>query len=75
MNKTLETALAEIARLPEAEQEEAAELLRLFADHRRPPYALEKDERTAVREALSQLREGRLATGADVDAVLRQSWG
>ena len=75
MNKTLETALAEIARLPEAEQEEAAELLRLFAEHRRTPYALDKKERAAVREALAQIREGRLAASADVDAVLRQPWG
>ena len=75
MNKMLETALAEIARLPEAEQEEAAELLTLFAEHRRRPYALEKEERAAVRQALSQLREGRMATDAEVDAVLRQPWG
>jgi len=74
MNKMLETALSEIARLPEADQEEAAELLRLFADRRRSPHALDDNERAAVREALSQLREGRLAAGADVDAVLRQPW-
>jgi hypothetical protein len=53
---------------------ERAGLLKLFADSRRAPYSLDNNERAAVREALLQVREGRLASESDVDAALRQTW-
>lgn len=74
MNKALETALGKVLRLPEAQQDLAAELLEQVAATSAGPYELSEDERSIVEAALARARSGKFASDAEADAVLRQPW-
>jgi hypothetical protein len=74
MIKVLEDALGKVLRLPEAQQEIAAELLEQLAADDSQPYLLSADERRVVTEALARAERGEFAADADVDAVLRRPW-
>jgi hypothetical protein len=74
MIKALEDALGKVLRLPEEQQEIAAELLEQLAHNEGEPYPLSPDERGAVREALARAERGDFADQSQVDAVLRRPW-
>jgi hypothetical protein len=74
MNKALERALGKVLRLPEAQQDIAAELLEQVAAGAAGPYELSDDERSVVDAALARARRGEFAAEAEVEAVLRRPW-
>lgn len=74
MNKALEQALGKVLRLPQDQQEVAAELLEQVAATAATPYVLSEDEKAAVQAALARARDGTFASEADVDAMLRRPW-
>jgi hypothetical protein len=74
MNKALEDALAKVLRLPEQEQEVAAELLELLTAGEQGAYPLSNDERAAVREALARARANAFASDEEVRAALHRPW-
>ncbi len=75
MTKLLDTAIATIRRLPEEEQDLAAEMLMIIADRANGVYALDEDEREAVARGLAEADRGDFASDDDVEAVLRKPWG
>jgi len=74
MNKALEDALGKVLRLPEAEQDVAAELLEQLAAGAAGPYQLTQNERSIVEAALARARSGEFAPDSDVETVLRRPW-
>lgn len=74
MNKALEHALGKVLRLPQEQQDVAAELLEQVAATAAGPYELSADERTLIEAALARARLGEFASENDVDALLRQPW-
>ena len=58
MIKLLEEAIAKVRELPEAVQEEAAEMLLSVASKAREPVRLDVDTRAAVRRGLEQAERG-----------------
>ena len=75
MTKLLDTAIATIRRLPEEEQDLAAEMLMIIADRANGVYALDDDEREAVKRGLAEADRGDFASDDDVEAVLQKPWG
>ncbi len=74
MNKALEHALGKVLRLPQDQQDVAAELLEQVAAAAAGPYELSEDERSTVESALARARSGEFASEAEVDAMLRRPW-
>lgn len=74
MIKALEDALAKVLRLPERQQEIAAELLEQLSAGDEPVYPLSSEERAAVREALARARRGEYAADDQVERVLLRPW-
>jgi hypothetical protein len=58
MTKLLEQAIAKVRELPEADQDEAAEVLLSVVSRFREPVRLDDDTRAAVREGSEQARRG-----------------
>jgi hypothetical protein len=58
MIKLLEDAIAKVRELPEAAQEEAAEMLLSVVSKTKEPVRLDADTRAAVRRALAQAERG-----------------
>jgi hypothetical protein len=58
MIKLLDQAIATIRRLPEEEQDLAAEMLLIIADRHKEPYQLDEDERKAVLQGLKESDRG-----------------
>jgi predicted transcriptional regulator len=75
MTKLLDTAIATIRRLPEEDQDLAAEMLMIIADRANGVYALDDDEKDAVTRGLAEADRGEFASDDDVEAVLRKPWG
>jgi hypothetical protein len=74
MNKALEHAIIKVLRLPDAQQEIAAELLEQVAAGSAEVHMLGDDERTIVQEALLRAQRGEFASDDEVDAALRRPW-
>jgi hypothetical protein len=58
MTKLLEQAIASVQKLPEAEQDEAAEVLLSLVSRFREPVRLDDETRAAIREGSEQARRG-----------------
>jgi hypothetical protein len=69
MTKLLEQAIASVRRLPERDQDLAAEFLLGFANPEAGRYQLSDDQVAEVELAKQEVREGKVATEADMDAV------
>jgi hypothetical protein len=74
MNKALERALGKVLRLPQDQQDIAAELLEQVAAAASGPYELSDDERTIVQTALTRANRGEFASDEAVTSVLRRPW-
>jgi hypothetical protein len=72
MTKLLEQAIEEIRRLPEPEQDEAAELLFDLMAKREEPLKLDDETRQAIRRGLEEVRAGKIATDDQVAAVFNR---
>ena len=73
MTKLFEQAIEEVRKLPEPEQDEAAELLFALAEKAKGPYRLSDDERTVVERALAEMERGEFATDEEIDEVFGRS--
>lgn len=74
MTKTverLEHLMAKLRRLPEVEQERAADLLTDLTDE---VYLLSDAEDAAIDEAMGQARKGQFISPQAADAILRKAW-
>lgn len=74
MNKALEQALGKVLRLPQDQQDIAAELLEQLAVAASGPYELSDDERSIVEAAFARARRGEFASDEAVDSVLQRPW-
>jgi len=71
MTKLLEEAISKVRELPEAEQDEAAEILFSLIASRTTPVALDVETRAAVREGLEQARRGEFASDEQIAALFK----
>jgi hypothetical protein len=69
MTRLLEQAIEEVRKLPEPEQDEAAELLFALAEKAKGPYRLSEDELVAIERGLAAADRGEFVTDEEVDAL------
>jgi hypothetical protein len=62
----LEQAIASLKNLPEAEQDEAAEVLLSLVSRFREPVRLDDETRAAIREGSEQARRGEFVSDAEM---------
>ena len=72
MTKLLERAVAKVCELPEADQDEAAEVLLSLVAKFHEPVRLDEQTRATVREGLEQARRGEFASDEEVAAVFKR---
>jgi hypothetical protein len=72
MNAKLKDIIRRVDTWPSEVQEEAANLLLALEQVYATPYELSDADRSAIDRSLEDLREGRLATDAQVDAVFKR---
>jgi len=72
MTKMLEEAIKKVRELPEAEQNEAAEMLLSVAAKSDEPVHLDDETRAAVREGREQARHGEFVSDEDMAAFFRR---
>jgi hypothetical protein len=72
MIKLLEEAIARVQHLPERDQELAAEFLLGFANPEAHRYQLSDQQAVEVESAIREVREGKIATEAEMDDVWRR---
>jgi hypothetical protein len=66
MSKLLDEAIKKVRQLPEADQDEAAELLLSVAARRDEPAPLDEETRAAIREGQEQARRGEFVSDSDM---------
>ena len=69
MTKRLEQALEKIRELPDADQDDAAELLLILAARAAAPEKLDAGTRAAIREGMAQARRGEFAADEEIAAI------
>ena len=72
MTKLLEEAVAKVRELPEADQDEAAEMLLFVAARKARPVALDEETRAAIREGREQARRGEFVSDEDIAAFFKR---
>jgi hypothetical protein len=72
MSKLLEEAIKKVRGLPEAEQDEAAELLLSVAAKSDGPVQLDDETRAAIREGREQARRGEFASDEAMAAFFKR---
>ena len=72
MTKLLEQAIEKVQRLPETEQNRAAELLLGFADSGQARYRLTDEQLAEVERARHEAREGKFASDEEMAALWRR---
>jgi predicted transcriptional regulator len=72
MTKLLEEAIRKVRELPEAEQDEAAEMLLSLASRQAGPIRLDEETRAAIEEGKSQARRGEFVTDGDMAAFFKR---
>jgi predicted transcriptional regulator len=72
MTKLLEQVIEKLKKLPEAEQDETAELLLNLIARRHEPIELDADTRAAVEEGLAQVERGEAVSQEEMDAFFRR---
>ena len=68
MTKLLEKAIEEAKQLPEADQNEAAEILLSIASRQRGLVELDEETRAAIDEGLAQARRGEFVPDEEMEA-------
>ncbi len=72
MTKLLELAIAEVRKLPPADQDEAAEMLLWAIETRTGSTPLDDETIAAIEEGLAQARRGEFATDAEIADVWKR---
>ena len=72
MSKLLEDAIEKVRKLPESDQDEAAEMLLSVASRRAEPVQLDAATLAAVKEGREQARRGEFASDEDMAAFFRR---
>lgn len=72
MTRLLEQAIAEVRKLPEADQDMAAEVLLSLARRDEPRYRLTPEQVEEVKLTLREVQEGKIATDEEVAALWRK---
>lgn len=72
MTKLLEEAIQKVRELPEADQNEAAEMLLSVASKANEPIRLDEETRAAVRDGLQQAERGEFVSDDDMAAFFRR---
>ncbi|MGD0025750.1 MAG: hypothetical protein ABSC37_14200 [Xanthobacteraceae bacterium] len=68
----LEEAIKKVRELPEADQDEAAEMLLSVASKNAAPVPLNDETRAAIREGREQARRGEFASDKDMAAFFKR---
>jgi predicted transcriptional regulator len=72
MTKMLEEAIKKVRELPEADQNEAAEMLLSVASKSDAPVRLDDETRAAIREGQAQARRGEFVSDKDMAAFFKR---
>ncbi len=72
MTKLLDLAIAEVRKLPRADQDEAAEMLLWAIETRAGSIPLDDETAAAIDEGLAQARRGEFASDAEIAALWRR---
>jgi len=72
MTKLLEEAIKKVRELPEADQDEAAEILLSVASKRGEPVRLDDETRAAIREGRDQARRGEFVSDEEMAAFFKR---
>ena len=72
MTKMLEEAIKKVRELPEADQDEAAEMLLSVAAKTAVPVRLDDETRAAIREGREQARRGEFVSDEDMAAFFKR---
>jgi len=72
MTKLLEQAISKVRELPEAGQDEAAEVLLALLSKLREPVRLDDETRAAIREGSEQAARGEFVSDEDMAAFLKR---
>jgi predicted transcriptional regulator len=72
MTKLLEEAIKKVRELPEADQDEAAEILLSVALRKGEPVRLDDETRAAVREGRDQARRGEFVSDEEMTAFFKR---
>jgi predicted transcriptional regulator len=72
MTKLLETAIAKLRELPEADQDEAAELLLSLAAKSTEPVRLDDVTRVAIHDGVAQAKRGEFVSDEDMAAFFKR---
>jgi hypothetical protein len=75
MTKLLQEAIERVLQLPEAVQDEAAEILLSVASKRAEPVYLDDETRKAVREGKAQASRGEFASDDEMAAFFKRHGG
>jgi hypothetical protein len=72
MSKLLEEAIATVRELPEGDQEIVARFILAFANPDAERYGLTDSQVAEIERARREVREGKIATDAEMDDVWRR---
>jgi predicted transcriptional regulator len=72
MTKMLEEAIKKVRELPEADQDEAAELLLSVAAKSGDPVSLNDETRAAIKEGREQARRGKFVSDQDMTTFFKR---
>jgi hypothetical protein len=72
MTKMLEEAIKKVRELPEADQNEAAEMLLSVASKSDAPVRLDDETRAAIQEGQAQARRGEFVSDEDMAAFFKR---
>ncbi len=72
MTKLLDQAIEKVRKLPEADQDETAEMLLWAIEMRGGPIPLDDETAAAIDEGLAQARRGEFASDAEIAALWKR---
>ena len=72
MSKLLEDAIRKVRELPEADQDEAAEMLLSVVAKRQRPIELDEETRDAIEDGRAQARRGEFVGDEDMRGFFRR---
>ncbi|MFZ1962570.1 MAG: hypothetical protein WAU78_03735 [Roseiarcus sp.] len=72
MTKLLDQAIEKVRKLPEADQDETAEMLLWAVETRGAPTPLDEETAAAIDEGLAQARRGEFASDAEIAALWKR---
>ncbi len=72
MTKLLDLAIEKVRKLPDADQDDAAEMLLWAIETRASPVPLDDEAAAAIDEGLAQARRGEFASDAEIAALWKR---